>query len=135
VSHPKARIQIKRYTDGEDDEDDEAGGMHSEGTARLLKRFRSYIKVSIIHIHSRGAKKVETRANEQSDFVLLPCDLAPPKSLKLMSILDKHRQSPTAVLTSVFYEPVESVKEGISLPNSVVCWLMSSRGEVTGSYG
>jgi hypothetical protein len=51
ISHPKARIQIKRYTDGEDDEDDEAG-MHSEGTARLLKRFRSYIKVSSIHAHS-----------------------------------------------------------------------------------
>jgi translation initiation factor eIF-2B subunit gamma len=88
--------------------------MHSEGTARLLKRFRSYIKVSSIINHSREVKGEE--ANRQSDFVLLPCDLAPPKSLKLMSILDKHRQSPTAVLTSVFYEPVESVKEGMSLP-------------------
>lgn len=44
--------------------------------------------------------------------MLLPCDLAPPRSLNLTSILDKHRQSPQAVLTSVFYEPVESVKEG-----------------------
>lgn len=133
VSHPKARIQIKRYTDGEDDEDDEAGGMHSEGTARLLKRFRSYIKVSPFKL-TQG-KWSERKANRQSDFVLLPCDLAPPKSLKLMSILDKHRQSPTAVLTSVFYEPVESVKEGMSLSNSVVCWLMNSWREVTGSYG
>jgi translation initiation factor eIF-2B subunit gamma len=91
--------------------------MHSEGTARLLKRFRSYIKVSIIHGYSREARQMEREANKQSDFVLLPCDLAPPKSLKLMSILDKHRQSPTAVLTSVFYEPVESVKEGMSLPH------------------
>lgn len=52
----------------------------------------------------------------QSDFVLLPCDLAPPKSLKLSSVLDKHRSCPQAVLTSVFYEPVESVKEGASRP-------------------
>jgi hypothetical protein len=44
--------------------------------------------------------------------VLLPCDLAPPRSLNLTSVLDKHRQSPQAVLTAVFYEPVESVKEG-----------------------
>jgi hypothetical protein len=48
----------------------------------------------------------------QSDFVLLPCDLAPPRSLNLTSVLDKHRQAPQAVLTAVFYEPVESVKEG-----------------------
>lgn len=46
ITHPKARIQIKRHTDGEDEEDEEQGGMQSEGTARLLKRFRSYIKVS-----------------------------------------------------------------------------------------
>lgn len=44
ITHPKARIQIKRHTDGEDEEQ---GGMQSEGTARLLKRFRSYIKVSL----------------------------------------------------------------------------------------
>jgi hypothetical protein len=66
-----------------------------------------------VHILERGKE-----ADEKSDFVLLPCDLAPPKSLKLMSVLDIHRQSPTAVLTSVFYEPVESVKEGVSLPTS-----------------
>lgn len=47
ITHPKARIQIKRYTDGEDEEDEESGGMQSEGTARLLKRFRTYIKVRI----------------------------------------------------------------------------------------
>lgn len=33
----------------------------------------------------------------------------------MTSVLDKHRQSPEAVLTSVFYEPVESVKEGTSI--------------------
>jgi translation initiation factor eIF-2B subunit gamma len=48
INYPQARIEIKRYTDGEKDEDDEQGGMHSEGTARLLKRFRGYIKVSIV---------------------------------------------------------------------------------------
>lgn len=45
VTHPKARIVIKRHTDGEDEADEDQGGMQSEGTARLLKRFRSYIKV------------------------------------------------------------------------------------------
>jgi len=109
--------------------------MHSEGTARLLKRFRSYIKVSAISSRTRR-RKYRTCADEKSDFVLLPCDLAPPKSLKLMSVLDIHRQSPTAVLTSVFYEPVESVKEGTSLLHCRVladeqlgrnCWLLWTR--------
>lgn len=45
ITHPKARIQIKRYTDGEKEEEEEQGGVQSEGTARLLKRFRTYIKV------------------------------------------------------------------------------------------
>ena len=62
VLHPKARIQIKRYTDGEDDEDDEAGGMHSEGPARLLKRFRSYIKV----IHRRLSQLIQYRREGSS---------------------------------------------------------------------
>ncbi|KAL7419109.1 Translation initiation factor eIF-2B subunit gamma [Cryptotrichosporon argae] len=108
-SHPRARIELKRYTDGEKDDDDDAsasagggaGGYGAYGyaeeagdkvgTARLLRRFRAFIK---------------------SDFVLLPCDLAAPSSLPLASILDKHRTSPDAVLTAVFYEPVEAVKDG-----------------------
>jgi len=46
-SHPRARITLKSYTDGGDDEDDEDGAAAAErvGTARLLKRFRSFIKV------------------------------------------------------------------------------------------
>ncbi|KAK8846815.1 hypothetical protein IAR55_005903 [Kwoniella newhampshirensis] len=98
-THPRARIDIRRPTEGEKDEDEEqsestgrvgAGLGGRDGTARLLKRFRNYIK---------------------TDFVLLPCDLAPPTSLPLKSILDRHRSSPDAVLTSVFYEPAESVKD------------------------
>jgi hypothetical protein len=46
ITHAKARIEIKRHTDGEEDEDEDQGTMQSVGTARLLKRFRSYIKVS-----------------------------------------------------------------------------------------
>lgn len=75
ISHPKARIQIKRYTDGEDDEDDEAG-MHSEGTARLLKRFRSYIKVSLSFglsgFLSTGEKKLMTSLISFSYLVISP---------------------------------------------------------------
>ncbi|WWD22125.1 hypothetical protein CI109_106614 [Kwoniella shandongensis] len=98
-THPRARIDIRRPTEGEKDDDEEqsestgragAGLPGREGTARLLKRFRNYIK---------------------TDFILLPCDLAPPTSLPLKSILDRHRSSPDAVLTSVFYEPAESVKD------------------------
>lgn len=43
--------------------------------------------------------------------MLLPTDLSFPSTLTLASILDKHRARPDAVLTSVFYEPTESVKE------------------------
>ncbi|KAK4689820.1 translation initiation factor eIF-2B subunit gamma, partial [Tremellales sp. Uapishka_1] len=95
-THPRARIDLKRLTDGEKDEDekesdiDVSKGGQKEGTARILRRFRAMIK---------------------SDFILLPCDLLPPTSLPLSSILDKHRATPTAVLTSVFYEPVPSIKE------------------------
>ncbi|KAK6903908.1 translation initiation factor eIF-2B subunit gamma [Kwoniella mangroviensis CBS 8886] len=98
ATHPKARIDIKRTTEGEkDDEGDEdselgvKGGTGREGTARLVRRFKNWIR---------------------TDFVLLPCDLSPPSSLSLTSILDKHRSSPDTVLTSVFYEPTESVKDG-----------------------
>jgi translation initiation factor eIF-2B subunit gamma len=53
-SHPRARISLKRNTDGEKEDDDEEGrrdnapvvkGIEREGTARLLRRFRGFIKV------------------------------------------------------------------------------------------
>ncbi|WVF69850.1 hypothetical protein IAT40_004631 [Kwoniella sp. CBS 6097] len=100
ATHPKARIEIRRTTEGEKEDDEEqsenthkgsSGIIQREGTARLLRRFKNWIR---------------------SDFVLLPCDLSPPVSLPLTSILDRHRSSPDAVLTSVFYEPTESVKDG-----------------------
>ncbi|WWC59419.1 uncharacterized protein I303_101975 [Kwoniella dejecticola CBS 10117] len=96
ATHPRARIDIKRTSEGEKDDDDESSEANSkaggrDGTARLLRRFKNWIR---------------------TDFVLLPCDLSPPSSLPLTSILDKHRSSPDAVLTSVFYEPPESVKDG-----------------------
>ncbi|WRT64931.1 uncharacterized protein IL334_001871 [Kwoniella shivajii] len=101
ATHPRARIDIKRTSEGEKDDNDEdqiehnkkSEGLHvnREGTARLLRRFKNWIR---------------------TDFVLLPCDLSAPSTLSLSSILDKHRSSPDAVLTSVFYEPTESVKEG-----------------------
>lgn len=72
---------------------------HLKGSKNLVYRYT-------------GNERGERLMQPQTDFVLLPCDLAPPKSLKLTSVLDKHRQSPDAVLTSVFYEPVEPVKEG-----------------------
>jgi len=54
-----------------------------------------------------------------------------------MSVLDIHRQSPTAVLTSVFYEPVESVKEGMSAssPAYLRNQLTNSWRETAGSDG
>ncbi|ORY27777.1 nucleotide-diphospho-sugar transferase [Naematelia encephala] len=101
TSHPRARILLRRTTDGDKDEDDErseTGGRNGEhgaidrdGTARLLRRFKNHIK---------------------GDFVLLPCDVVAPRTLTLSSVLDKHRANPQAVLTSVFYEPVEAVKDG-----------------------
>ncbi|OCF42328.1 translation initiation factor eIF-2B subunit gamma [Kwoniella heveanensis CBS 569] len=100
ATHPKARIEIRRTTEGEKEDDEEqsenthrasSGLVQREGTARLLRRFKNWIR---------------------TDFVLLPCDLSPPVSLPLTSILDRHRSSPDAVLTSVFYEPTESVKDG-----------------------
>lgn len=56
ATHSRARIDLKRYTDGEKDDDEdqsESTGRGAkdfanvkEGTARLLRRFRSHIKVS-----------------------------------------------------------------------------------------
>ncbi|CAD6573277.1 MAG: hypothetical protein TREMPRED_000764 [Tremellales sp. Tagirdzhanova-0007] len=99
-THARARIELKRHTDGEKDKEEmdaqrdeiRGGGLgEREGTARLLRRFKNFIK---------------------TDFVLLPCDLVPPATLSLSSILDKHRSAPDAVLTSVLYEPVEAVRDG-----------------------
>ena len=119
-AYPKLRIDLKRHTDGEKDEDELAsestqeakGAGVREGTARLLRRFRSSIKVS-------GDSKMPSlfKSNSKSDFVLLPCDVSPPPGLKLASILDKHRAAPDSVLTSLFYEPVEAVKEGELAPH------------------
>ncbi|CAK9780888.1 translation initiation factor [Cutaneotrichosporon oleaginosum] len=81
------RVVLKTYAEGEDDEDDLED---KSGTARLLKRFRNDIK---------------------SDFILLPCDISFPSSLTLASILDRHRATPDAVLTSVWYEAPEAVRE------------------------
>ncbi|KAL1408711.1 Translation initiation factor eIF-2B subunit gamma [Vanrija albida] len=93
-SHPRAHITLKSYADGEDDDEDEDEGMggleDKVGTARLLRRFRSLIR---------------------TDFVLLPCDISFPSNLTLASILDKHRSTPDAVLTSIFYEPTDAVRE------------------------
>lgn len=55
--YPRLNIILKKFTDGEKDDDDasasgsgvgaaRASGSTTEGTARVLKRFRSYIKVS-----------------------------------------------------------------------------------------
>jgi hypothetical protein len=44
--------------------------------------------------------------------VVLPCDVVLPGEMTLARMLDKHRATPDAVLTSVFYEPVEAVKDG-----------------------
>lgn len=77
----------------------------TEGTARVLKRFRSYIKVSSLMLRPGQELTIKT------DFVLLPCDLYPPAYLSLSSILDKHRSSPSAVLTSVLYDPPEVIRE------------------------
>ncbi|GMK55435.1 hypothetical protein CspeluHIS016_0204910 [Cutaneotrichosporon spelunceum] len=83
------RITVKTYDDGEGDGEDVDD--HS-GTARILKRFRSLIKAS-------------------TDFILLPCDISFPSNFSLASILDRHRATPDAVLTSVWYEAPESVRE------------------------
>lgn len=80
------RISLKTYADGDDDDDFDDWS----GTARLLRRFRSDIR---------------------TDFVLLPCDISFPSSLTLASILDRHRATPDAVLTSVWHEAPEAVRE------------------------
>ena len=53
-SHPRARIQIQRHTDGEREEEEDrnegpgkAGGPGIEGTARLLRRFKNLIRVCV----------------------------------------------------------------------------------------
>ncbi|ORX34516.1 nucleotide-diphospho-sugar transferase [Kockovaella imperatae] len=81
-THARARIQLKRHSDGE--------GNEGSGTAGVLKRFRHLIK---------------------SDFVLLPCDIYPPRNLSLSSILDRHLASASSVLTAVLYEPAPAVKD------------------------
>lgn len=43
-SNNKLHITLKNYTDGEEDEDEEDN--EKIGTARLLRQFRNYIKVS-----------------------------------------------------------------------------------------
>jgi translation initiation factor eIF-2B subunit gamma len=55
TSHPRLRIDLKRHTDGEKEEDEEGSTSENnhdmqsagrrEGTARLLRRFRNHIKV------------------------------------------------------------------------------------------
>lgn len=127
ASHPRARIELKAYTEGERDEGDEGqreGRRRREGTARLLKRFKSYIRVRfpshmVLFTTSffLGQERVDRAevggyVEIQTDFVLLPCDLSAPASLSLSYILDKHRSRPEAVLTAVFYEPVEAIGEG-----------------------
>ncbi|OXH26893.1 translation initiation factor eIF-2B subunit gamma [Cryptococcus neoformans] len=88
-THSRVQINLRKNSEGERDED-EGDSEEKDGTARILKKFRNFIK---------------------SDFVLLPCDISPPSYLPLKTILDKHRSSPKAVMTSVFYEPIESVKD------------------------
>jgi translation initiation factor eIF-2B subunit gamma len=91
-SHQLApRVSLKTYNDGEGESpDDDVDFDDKSGTARLLKRFRNDIK---------------------TDFVLLPCDISFPSSLTLASILDRHRATPDAVLTSVWHEAPEAVRE------------------------
>ena len=56
--YPRLNIMLKKFTDGERDEDDSSasGSSGSEGTARLLKRFRSYIKVCRISLATDMSK-------------------------------------------------------------------------------
>ncbi|WVO12508.1 hypothetical protein L204_100108 [Cryptococcus depauperatus] len=92
-SYSRIRINLRRNTEGERDEDEndsEKDLSQKDGTARILRRFRNFIK---------------------SDFLLLPCDIAPPSYLPLKAVLDRHRSTPNAIMTSVFYEPIDSVKE------------------------
>lgn len=49
-SNNKLHITLKNYTDGEEDEDEDDN--EKIGTARLLKQFRSYIKVSVSPVRS-----------------------------------------------------------------------------------
>lgn len=59
ASYPRLNIILKKFTDGERDEDDasasgsgfKTGVTETEGTARILKRFRSYIKVGYLRSH------------------------------------------------------------------------------------
>ena len=62
VSHPRARIELRRTTEGEKDEDEkesESSGTHKagerEGTARILRRFKGYIRVSLSFANLNGS--------------------------------------------------------------------------------
>lgn len=73
-THPRARIELKRHTDGEkDDEEDKgeggsgdyAGGMDPGGTARLLRRFKNHIKVSKLN-HNQKMEMCRAEADDGS---------------------------------------------------------------------
>ena len=59
TTHPRARINLKQHDEYED-EDDEGDAMNQgllverDGTARLLKRFRRLITVSLVSISVQG---------------------------------------------------------------------------------
>lgn len=48
TSFPRLNLLLKKYTDGEKDEE----GSRREGTARVLKRFRNFIKASSVRFPS-----------------------------------------------------------------------------------
>jgi translation initiation factor eIF-2B subunit gamma len=56
------------------------------GTARILRRWRDWIR---------------------ADFVVLPCDISPPPSLPLVKLLNRHRNQTGSLVTSLWYEKSE----------------------------
>lgn len=56
----------------------------------------------------------------QSDFVILPCDLTPPSTIALSSLLNRHRSQSGSLLTSLWYEKGESELKDPDGPESVL---------------
>ncbi|KAI5451693.1 Translation initiation factor eIF-2B subunit gamma [Naganishia albida] len=71
----------------------------SVGTARILRRWRDWIR---------------------SDFVVLPCDISPPPSLPLVKLLNRHRNQTGSLVTSLWYEKSEVELRDSDAPESVL---------------
>lgn len=108
------RVDLGRKPAGEtnDSDSDDAGGVEliglggtgTPGTARILRRWRDWVRVSYA---VRNCPISRLKDLLQSDFIVLPCDLTLPPYLSLSSITSRHRNQPGSLVTSLWYEKSE----------------------------